>query len=97
LVGAEFAKISPGVLAGASAAKTVLALDAISSKPVMRTRTFFIASLSNQLTVILNLTLKILASNPGHQDPERADERDDEGWEVEELVDENANRRGSGH
>ena len=44
-----------------------------------------------------NLALEILAANPGHKDPERADEGDDQGWEVEELIDEDADRRRPWH
>jgi len=38
------------------------------------------------------LALKILAANPGDQDPERADQGRNQGWEVEQLVHEYANR-----
>ena len=43
------------------------------------------------------LGLEILATDPSHQDPKRADQGHDQRWEVEDLVYEDANRRTARH
>lgn len=41
----------------------------------------------------LKLALEIFAADPGDEHPERANEGHDQGWEVEDLVDEYADWR----
>jgi hypothetical protein len=60
-------------------------------------RILFIASLSTRVVVHGRSTLKVLAADPGHQNPERTHKGDDEGWEVEELVYKDADWRRSRH
>ena len=43
------------------------------------------------------LALEVLAANPGDQDPEGADQGHNQGWEVEDLIYEDADRRGARH
>ena len=44
-----------------------------------------------------DLALEVLAADPGDQDPERTDQSHDQGWEIEELVDEYSDWRASWH
>ena len=43
------------------------------------------------------LALEILAADPSHQDPKRTDQGHDQRWEVDDLVDEYADRWAARH